>query len=300
MSDQELASIEQLAQSLTEVMEELSVWYSTAVKAIFYAEKSISIDSTVFSAKLKQWGDLYCEAYGQDAPDVNRIAMLWKEMGGSFQKLSEGKSAKPSYEEFADFTNIHDEIILILNKISQEQYIRNSGIDQVTKLPMSNNLIMDLLKEQERRARHGKEFTIVIIRVDAYRKFQEQSQELANTSLRYVTKILKAIIRTFDDAYKLSGGRFLLSLKHADTNGALACVERIRTALKGCDNMELLNIVERITLTYGIVEPLPGDDLENVVKSMNDSLDANRDKEDYIVEYQEVSPLQKYIENIDE
>lgn len=300
MEEKEILAGERLSKLHSEVFEELSVWYGDAISNTFYPDIYADVNIQNFSDKLKQWSDSYTELYGENAPEARRISMLWSELTFEYGKLRASSPKRPDYKLFNDFSNLHHQLVVMLNKMTQEQSILNSGLDPITLLPTAANMLPDLRREQERRARHGKEFCIILLEIDSFDSYKKKSKDLANEALKYTAKVIKKIIRTFDDAYSVKGGRFVLSLKHADTAGAIACVERLRTALKGCDSMGLLEVKDAFSLTFGIAEPLAGDDLEKILESLHDALDKNTEDNDTIIEYKESSPLEEYIKNIEE
>lgn len=197
---------------------------------------------------------------------------------------------KPDYQDFADFKNIFDAFTGRLRRLEKDSFADGSGIDEVTGLRSQKILEEDLKKEMERVARRGSPFSLILTRIDGFFKFDDKDYVI-----KVVVRNIKKCMRTFDDAYYMDNGTFLLSLKQADMIGAQAATTRLQNFIKTDED----NNKKNITLSYCMTEPVPGDEIDGLIANMKADLDSYEDEDDVVLKFVEVSPLQRYMDEMD-
>ena len=70
-----------------------------------------------------------------------------------------------------------------------------------------------LRRSLDRLSRQGKAFSVAIARIDHFEKLsQGLTKEQLEECLQWLAAIIKKCLRSFDDAYRLENGEFILSL----------------------------------------------------------------------------------------
>ena len=145
----------------------------------------------------------------------------------------------------------------------------------------SERLMHDLSCELERRSRGGHPFSVVQIRMSN------------PTEKIHVLKAFRASTRIFDDIYEYQNETdLLLNLKHCDTKGAFRFIDRLKHKLNDLGFAKIL-------FEACVVEPIPGDNLEQLLKHVDD--DINKLSAIGLGEagqYQDISPLRRYVDSL--
>ena len=302
-------------EDLAPVLDEHAEWFGKVMRWTFYPEEPLSSQPLRAPQSFLTWIEETTAIYNpelivqlrtlHDELHAAGAALVGAAHGGSLghSKLK-GKERerieKPSIVLMDSFLTYYDEFILQLRRLERDCVRADRGIDPLTGLRSGDVMKRDVARELERRARQGRPFCLLVVRIDLAKMLkQTYSKEEFSQVLRDVTSAIKTCIRSYDDAYHIEGGEFILTLKHSDISGTLAATKRLSIIV---DERELMirrgNVTESLTLSYGIAEPMPGDDPEELLNTLRRDLDACGDEKNAIVQYFEVSPLKMYVEKI--
>lgn len=198
---------------------------------------------------------------------------------------AEGAPTRATYEFF---TSSFERLIDELQNLAQGKIYAEFGIDELTGLPTKDRMYEDLERELERRARRGEPFCVIISCIDG----DSERADVQNIAL--AANALKKTIRTFDDVYVMGEGQFLTCLKHTDNGGALKFVARLKNALIDTAHANF-------TMTSLTAEPLPGDNLKALVEDVQQAtFDIMQEEKGTSAQYEETSPLARYLQSIKE
>jgi diguanylate cyclase len=104
-----------------------------------------------------------------------------------------------------------------------------SSTDALTGLHNRRRMLDALNAEVARHARHGRSFSIMMVDVDHFKKYNDTYGHPAGDALlKKVGGILKSSLRTNDFAARYGGEEFLILLPDQDQKGAVEVAERIR------------------------------------------------------------------------
>ncbi len=296
--------VESRLRALAPILDEHAEWFGRVMRHVFYPEASGEDDLQDISKGFKEWAsDSGAEFI--DPEQLGRLESLHDELHKAAEKLLEasGKSGdKPDVKLMDAFVDLYDDFVMHIRRIEKDCFLADSGLDELTGLRSKQVMKKDLNREMERRARRGKPFVIILARMDLRDEILlSEGEEYFITKIKEAAEAVKKCIRSYDDAYRLDNAEFLLSLKHSDMAGGLSAVSRLRNIL---DEMmleiEIDGTKKPMSLSYCLGEPMPGDDITELLAQLSNDLDENKDELDAIVQYHEVSPLQRYIEEIDE
>jgi hypothetical protein len=104
-----------------------------------------------------------------------------------------------------------------------------------------------------------------------------------------IVRNIKKCMRSFDDAYYLGQGEFMLSLKHADKIGAKAAINRLQAFLDGDEENK-----SKMTMSYCFTEPSVGDDILELTGNMRQDLIDHMNDENVVLQLTEISALERY------
>ncbi|HEY8190781.1 MAG TPA: GGDEF domain-containing protein, partial [Alphaproteobacteria bacterium] len=113
---------------------------------------------------------------------------------------------------------------------------------------------------------------------------------------------IKKCLRTFDDAYRSDDGEFIMSLKQSDMRGGTTAVLRMRSLLQeepvGARKKD--GRVHRVTMSYCVGEPIPGDKMDEFISNMRADLKRYDEHDEAALEFVEQSPLLRFIKTGEE
>ena len=148
----------------------------------------------------------------------------------------------------------------------------------------------------DRLARYGKPFSLAILRV-------KNNSTLDDKIIKKVSKLIGKSIRSFDDAYYISNGEFILCLKQADISGGLRALERLEELLY--ENNKRHDA--KIQISCFVSEPSQYQDLGELISNLEKDLNAHEKNYEKrkkgrdigaVREYQDKSPLERFINTI--
>lgn len=300
--------IDNKLKALSPVVDEYADWYAQVIARAFYPEVYKEEAPLEFPEQFKNW--LYDIREDEELVAKETQARLLKqhdELHESVRKLLELAKTRPGRPErtsFEDFSSRYDEFIAWLRRVERDAMQAGSGLDPLTGLRSPKAMEHDLAREMERRSRRGKPFCIALARIDHYERVSKiQSDEEHKKMIKTIADITKKCIRSFDDAYRATDSEFILSLKQASIVGGNAAIERMKRFMIEAG----LTVMDEgkefpITMSYCIAEPAPGDNVLELMDNMRSDLERYEDEGggNTSLEYMELSPLRRYINDIED
>jgi diguanylate cyclase len=210
---------------------------------------------------------------------------------GILHQLAEdilNSETKPSRDIMEVFLVTFENFQASLQTLENGLLFADFGIDELTGLATQDKMIPELERELERRSRRGQPFCFAISRIDGEAE-RKNSQNIILTA-----KAIQKTIRSFDDAYVMGEGEFLSILKHSDSGGGIKFIGRLNNSL--LSNEEITFTVSSI-----IAEPLPGDDILQLISDVKRDLDGmSTESKGAMGQYEEASQLSQYLKSLKE
>ena len=127
--------------------------------------------------------------------------------------------------------------------------------------------------EANRFGRTETSFTILMLDVDHFKKFNDTHGHLAgDEALKAVSAVLKQATRDIDCVSRFGGEEFLVVLPETGLDGAGTVAERIRQQLAE-DRISVGEQSVTVTLSIGVAEfPIDGDSSETLIASADAAL----------------------------
>ena len=132
--------------------------------------------------------------------------------------------------ELSRLTRVFNDMVHRLRE-SREELERLSVTDELTGLANRRRLTTELERELRRSERHGHPFSILMLDVDRFKRFNDSYGHPAGDALlkRLANTLLKSV-RDVDTAARYGGEEFLVMLPEAPAADAARIAERIRAA----------------------------------------------------------------------
>lgn len=250
-------------------------WLSQVIIALFYTDSA-------------QRGACVCpEIFPEDGHEqIRENQVTLHDMAKELYRLE----TLPSREDMGLFLAMFDRMQSDLRRLEQGQMFAEFGIDEITGFRCGDDVILtELERELERRSRKGLPFSFAISRIDG-----PEEVRCNPDNIKLAAKNIRKTIRTFDDAYVMGSGEFLSHLKQADGDGGLRYVARLADFLKSDPHVNF-------TMSSLVAEPVPGDNLKQLVGNVfRDLIKLSAAGEGQSEQYEEVSPLNRFIQSLNE
>lgn len=277
-------------ETLAPVLEEYAGWFGSVALSVGFPEDKSALEKISAPNSFQYWVK-NVEAEGElnslVLEDIIKVHDDMLRTGGIIlDAVRSGK--KVERDSFVEFKNIYSAFLSRLRRLEKDTAMDGSGLDEATGLRNSKVIQDDLKKENERLSRQGNPFSLVMTRVDGFPSLADQK-----ASLSIATANVKRCMRSFDDAYYLGEGHFLLSLKHADIIGAQAATGRLQQYLQKDEANH-----DKMTMSYCVAEPVQGDEMPNLLKNMRQDLDDHLHASDAVLKFLERSPLERFVNKI--
>jgi diguanylate cyclase (GGDEF)-like protein len=189
------------------------------------------------------------------------VAALWRNAGG------------PGPEAFARLRELAGSFAIPIDNARRHRAaVANGEIDPLTRLYNRRHFHETLEREIARAHRHGRRLTVVGADVDGFKALNERLGHLAcDAILSRMGASFRSAVRTGDVPCRVGGDEFGVILTEAAACDAERFFARLRAALEA-DGAE-----ETVTVSVGVAELLPDDDLSSVFERADAALyDARR------------------------
>lgn len=287
---------------LTEIAADHLDWFMQLTKRILFVDEQKEGQSFSRPVSYTAWYDEILEKTDIDEELLLGLNTRYERFVNLSDKLINNnlKSKQPaSYQEYDELTRFFEGFMDTLRRVEKELILDEKGVDVETGLRRKTVLNKDMDREMQRLARQGKPFSLALVRIDHFEKISEAEGDRTVEYVKHISELIKKSVRSFDDAYRVDDGEFILSLKQADVTGGVRALERLKELLEGYTYEFTSGKLDSkmASLSCCIAEPLPHDDINELIENMRKDLDTTDKDEDAVLEYYELSPLQRYIKS---
>ena len=285
--------------NVASILDEYTAWHMQVLRCLFYPDEMGQRGYPSMPVSYRYWATEARES-GLNQDMIKRLSTLHADLATESEMLLEAsktKSKTPYFEPFNNFILLYEEFISLIRTLEKDILLKDSGIDHITGVLNTAALTRDFTEEMDRFARQGKPFSMALVRIDGLEDIKAQhDQSYVNKQLRLVADILRRSIRSFDDAYRMEDDLFLLLLKQTDITGSVRAMERLKAELEEQQaTYELDGKQIYLSLSSCIAEPVQGDHLDQLLSDLRYDLSKTSNTAGAVLEYFEISPLQRYI-----
>lgn len=297
--------IETNHQQIAPILVAYSEWCEAVIKTLCYPETASAQDTPQTPDIFLKWIDSQERDDLFDDNELESLRIIHDElvtMASQLVKKVLEKQQKTDSSEFGSFMALYDNFVQRLRMAEQALFVADIGLDAQTRLRNRRVMLKQLNTELDRRSRGGTPFCLVLCRIDNFSSFKNEiePEELVK-SIQTLAGVIKQNLRNIDDAYRTNEGEFLLCMKQTDKPGANAMINRIRKMVEEEDvSFKVGTQTARMSMSYIVAEPIPGDTIEDLIKFMKDDMDRYATENDTALEYLEQTRLQRYLEGAGE
>jgi diguanylate cyclase (GGDEF)-like protein len=172
----------------------------------------------------------------------------------------------------ARLRKFRDENVAITEELRERniELHKMSITDGLTGLYNRTYMPETLAKELARAKRHERSFSILMLDIDRFKRFNDtHGHQAGDDVLLRVARILKSSVRACDYAARYGGEEFLVLLTETDGPGAGEFAEQLRRHVE-----EMSSVAEEsVTVSIGVASfPANGEDLESIIREADAAL----------------------------
>ncbi|MCF7911841.1 MAG: diguanylate cyclase [Candidatus Cloacimonetes bacterium] len=158
-----------------------------------------------------------------------------------------------------------------LNQAYQEME-KLARIDPLTQISNRRDVEIRLDYEMTRYERHHNPFSLSIVDIDDFKKFNDTyGHDMGDFVLVEIAKLMKETIRAQDILGRWGGEEFILVFPETNAGGGDIIAERIRSQIEK-HNFKFKNVEVSVSITGGLAEYHPGEELNKTVKRADEAL----------------------------
>ncbi|NVL89640.1 MAG: diguanylate cyclase [Desulfobacterales bacterium] len=157
---------------------------------------------------------------------------------------------------------------LIAQRRQMERQLRKMTItDDLTKLYNMRHFYKQLQLEMDRASRYKSSLSLLLLDVDWFKKYNDTYGHLEGDQILIkLGEVIRECLRKSDTAYRYGGDEFMVILPETQGEEAKNVAERIREYFPAASSHDPSDDGINVTLSVGIVEHYPGEDLSAFVK----------------------------------
>lgn len=276
---------------LEPVLDEYLRWFLQVIAYVFYAEDQNT--PPAMPDLFPNWLEEQERSRIIAPAALKRVSQIYDDLSVDASKMLARKQ-RPGQTEYQHLATLFDEFIKSIRRIEQDSLMDGYGLDKLTGLRSEKNVVKDINEEINRLKRGGRNFCVALVKIDNFdiTKIEPGNQE--EKKLDLTTQMIKKSVRSFDDAYRLKNGMFVISLKQAELYGGFKALERLKDLLeekKLQDNQKSSSI----TLSCCIAQPIKFDEASILIDDLKKFLEDHKNEEGVLLKFYEITPVQQFL-----
>ena len=188
-----------------------------------------------------------------------------------FEQLAVTGSMDPSMPSLAVFAAVGVLFGLVLGEALRrlDRVKRTSRTDPLTSLLNRGAFAAEVDRELERSTRYGAPFGLLVVDVDSFKRVNDHhGHNTGDAVLKAVADTIRQVTRGSDTLGRWGGDEFVILVPATGPAGCRALAERLRGLVARRRFPAKLNI----TLSVGIAQFTPGDDLHSLFQRADDAM----------------------------
>lgn len=162
---------------------------------------------------------------------------------------------------------------LVVRHVAGARLLRTMAMtDELTSLPNRRHLLAVADARLDDAGRRNEPVSLLALDVDHFKRINDTfGHDVGDAVLRRVAQACREALRHDDHIGRTGGEEFVAVLPHADAAHAVEVAERLRAAVESLD-WSGVDPALRVTVSVGVAERAPADDLAALAKRADDSL----------------------------
>lgn len=281
-------------------LEALTAWRDALLRRNFYGETANGgTPASVPPAQLLAWAERESDRIGADRQSAARLQMVFDDLSRVGQEIAGLQDTMPA-ALYDRFTAQFAAYVAGIRQLYQELSDKLGAVDPLTGLRTVAGLRAELKREQDRFDRKGTAFSLASIRVDNLDELSRAHHSAHMDAIFAGTaRIIAGAIRSFDDAFYIGQGEYLVLLKHVEFMDACSAMDRMcadvgKTAVALPDGSRV-----EVTVSVGVAEAQEREQPDRVLEFAKGArAEAEAAGGNRVQEYQEKSALEHYARDV--
>ena len=243
----------------------------------FYAEKTLE----KFKLKYGCICNLFCEEDGYIKKDMDGVSWIDFILNNN----SGNHKVKIKYDDKVYYFFINAALVLkeknyysvVFSDISKEERYKKeleklSITDALTGIKNRRYFETKIEEEIIRAKRYEHSLSFIMLDIDYFKKVNDEyGHSVGDNILVEYTKLISSMLRGVDTFARVGGEEFMIIVPHADRENTKELAEKLR------NNIEKYKKVLPITMSFGVVEYIVGEEVEYILKRVDDALYEAKD-----------------------
>lgn len=281
-------------------IEALGAWRDALLRRNLYGETANGgTPASVPPSNLLSWAERENERLGADRQSVARLQLIYDDLARLGVELA-GQAQPLTADLYDRFAAQFAAYVAGMRQLYQEMSDKMGAVDPLTGLRTAAGLRAELKREQDRFDRKGTSFSLASVRIDDLAALQ-RDHHAAQLDAIYsgVARVIAGAIRSFDDAFYMGQGEYLVLLKHVEFMDACSAMDRMcadvaKTAQALPDGGRV-----DVTVSVGVAEAQEREQPDRVLELAKGArLQAEAAGGNRAQEYQEKSALEHYARDV--
>ncbi|MDD3816089.1 MAG: diguanylate cyclase [Desulfocapsaceae bacterium] len=194
-----------------------------------------------------------------------------KEQGETIHEVEVGAATYElhiSYVQDVDLIRIYVADITQRKRDEEAIYLL-ATTDSLTGISNRREFTSIMGREMEQAKRYGTPMALVMYDLDYFKRVNDTfGHDVGDYVLRAVTELVKENIRATDIVARWGGEEFMVLMPQSDIESARNTAEKLRLAIAG----HHFDKVNKLTTSFGVIAFEPQDDLNSLLKRVDDAL----------------------------
>ncbi len=154
-------------------------------------------------------------------------------------------------------------------KQDEEEIYLLATTDSLTGIANRREFTAVLGREMDRTRRYGTPMALAMYDLDYFKRVNDTfGHDVGDYVLQVVTGLVKENIRAIDIVARWGGEEFMVLMPHSDIQAAKNAAEKLRLAITG----HRFDKVNELTVSFGVAAFEPQDDMNSLLKRVDDAL----------------------------
>ncbi|MCK5519214.1 MAG: diguanylate cyclase [Alphaproteobacteria bacterium] len=252
-------------------IESLVVWYAQILRHCFYSESLTSPVEIQPPVVLSEWCQQQAEKDEFDKKAADHLILVYN---GLHEAARDCVSVLPPLPDKFDLLTYNMEAYVTqLRRLQQDLVNAGMTVDTVTGLRTVSGMLDDMKREQDRFNRKGTSFSVANIEIDRLSELQvKYDRRNLDFIFAHLAQNIAKTVRSFDDAYYLGKGEYLVVLKHVEFMDACAVMDRLRNSIEITSVMLDKGEEVSITASFGVVEAVQKESVDLMLEHAKSAL----------------------------
>lgn len=280
-------------------IEALLDWRNQILRQSFFPGASAKPADAQAPSAVLMWCRREAERGTVDRKLADRLGLVYDDLCKVARQAIDHQGPM-TLEIYDSLENQFEAFVTQVRRLQQDLADTAGAVDTVTGLRTVAGMRADLKREQDRFDRKGTSFSLANVEVDNLTDLQSRYDRRALDAVYAgVAQIIARTVRSFDDAYYLGRGEYLIVLKHVEFMDACAVMDRLRGEIEATPVFLPGGEKVKITTSFGISEALQRESIDVALGNAKAALnEAKAGGGNRVCEFREMSALEQYAKDM--